>query len=102
MDENIDITLDTDYIHGANIYQSIKLRYFMLLRKPINRDYVYTVDENNYATLIYYIGNSRNVKVPTRIGDNNEYTVKHIDATCFCFNENIRSVIIPEGIETIG
>ena len=102
MDKNIEITLDTDYIHGANIYQSIKLRYFMLLRKPINREYVYYTDENNYATLVYYIGRRRDVKVPTRIGDNNEYIVKHIAPTCFCYNKNIRSVKIPEGIETIG
>jgi hypothetical protein len=102
MDENIEITLYTDYIHGANIYQSIKLRYFMLLRKPINREYVYYTDENNYATLVYYIGRRRDVKVPTRIGDNNEYIVKHIAPTCFCFNKNIRSVKIPEGVETIG
>lgn len=82
-------------------YKKEKLKFFMMLLKAteqVDTNYLYTVDENNYATLIMYRGNNTVIKVPTIIDG---YTVKYIAPTCFNYNTNITSITIPEGIETI-
>ena len=103
-EELMDTELNTGYIPGPLSYQTYKLTKFMLLRSGAVEDtnYIYTVDTNNDATLIYYLGDNTNIKVPTRIGDNNEYTVKYIAATCYNYNNTLLSVTIPEGIVSIG
>ena len=80
-------------------YQQEKIKFFMmLLATPEDTNYLYEVDENGYATLIRYLGNSTNVKTPRRIGG---HTVKYISPICYSYNTNIRSIRIPNGIEVI-
>jgi hypothetical protein len=80
-------------------YMQEKKRFFMTLLSPAeDTDYVYVVDENNYATLVLYTGHRTTIKVPKKIDG---YRVKHIASTCFNYNTNITSITIPEGIETI-
>ena len=79
-------------------YQQQKINYFMLLmQEGEDLNYIWKV-ENDEATLIYYIGNKRNIKVPRMIGG---YPVKYIEATCYNELDFIQSVTIPEGVLTI-
>lgn len=83
-------------------YQQHKISMFLyLLSQQAIEDtnYLYVVDSNNEATLILYRGNFSNIKVPQYIDG---YKVTHIECTCYNYNKNIQSVIIPEGITTIN
>lgn len=62
-------------------------------------EYEYTV-ENGVATITNYIGDSENVIVPSTIDG---YEVKSITATAFRNDKanNIKSVVVSEGIENI-
>lgn len=82
-------------------YQLQKIRNFLLLISTEVEDtnYVWTLDENNDVTLIYYLGKYPNIKVPTVIDG---HPVKYIAPTCYNYNELLLSVNIPEGIISIG
>lgn len=94
---------NTSYNSGAYTYQNRKIQNFLLLitYEVVDKNYAYSVDGNGDATLLLYRGTSTNVKVPSFMGDNDEYPVKYIECTCFNNNPNIRSVTIPEGIVAI-
>lgn len=91
------------YNPGAYTYQNRKIQNFLLLISydQVDKNYIYSVDDNNDATLILYRGTSTNVKVPSFIGEHDEYRVKYIECTCFNYNTNVRSVTIPEGVVAI-
>ena len=103
-EELMDTELNTGYVPGPLSYQIYKLTKFMLLRSGAveDKNYIWTYNSNNEATLIYYLGDNTNIKVPTHIGDHDEYVVKYIAATCYNYNTNLLSVTIPEGIVSIG
>ena len=61
-------------------------------------DWTYTVS-NNVATITKYNGSNANITLPTSLGG---YSVKHVGYSSFKDNIKISSVVIPEGIETIG
>lgn len=94
---------NTSYNPGAYTYQNRKIQNFLLLVSydRVDKNYIYSVDGNNDATLILYQGTSTNVKVPSFMGEHDEYPVKYIECTCFNYNTNIRSVTIPEGVVAI-
>ena len=80
-------------------YMQEKTKFFMMLLSPAkDTNYLYIVDENDYATLIRYLGNNTNIKVPKKIDG---YIVKYIASTCYNYMENITSITIPDGIERI-
>lgn len=90
-------TVDNDFLHT---YQQQKINYFLLLRDVgEDTDYIWTVDSNNDATLIYYVGNKRSIKVPTTIGG---YPVKYIAPTCYADLDFVTSAVIPEGVTEIN
>ena len=60
-------------------------------------DFLYKTD-NGEIDLIYYYGNSKNIKIPNSY---NDVPVTTIDPSCFATNKNIKSVTIAEGIEAI-
>lgn len=61
-------------------------------------DYEYTVT-NGEATITSYIGDGGDIIVPNRLG---VYPVVAIDRQSFTFTNNIKSVVILEGIKRIG
>ncbi len=63
-----------------------------------NGDWTYTVS-NNVSTITKYNGSDTSITLPTSLGG---YSVKHIGYSSFKDNISISSVVIPEGIETIG
>lgn len=91
---------------GGYSYQLKKIMNFLLLIKQDlwDKDYIYTIDDEDYATLILYYGKGIDIKVPPTIGGvlNSQYPVKYIESTCFNYNTNIHSVILPPGIVYIG
>lgn len=83
-------------------YEQYKIAMFLYLlsqRIPEDTNYIYTVDSNNEATLVLYYGDSTKLRVPTIIDG---YPVRHIACTCYNYNTQIETVIIPEGIVSIG
>lgn len=80
-------------------YKKEKLKFFMmLLAAPEDTNYLYEVDENGYATLIRYLGNSTNVKTPRKIDG---HPVKYISSICYNYNSNITSITIRDGVQVI-
>ncbi|MBR6635004.1 MAG: leucine-rich repeat domain-containing protein, partial [Clostridia bacterium] len=63
-----------------------------------NGDWTYTVS-NDIATITKYNGLNTSITLPTSLGG---YPVKHVGYSSFKDNISISSVVIPEGIETIG
>ncbi|MBQ2963626.1 MAG: leucine-rich repeat protein [Clostridia bacterium] len=61
-------------------------------------DWTYTVS-SNVATITKYNGSDTNITLPVSLGG---YSVKHVGYSSFKDNSSISSVVIPEGIETIG
>ena len=91
--------IDNTHNNFGWTYQQEKIRFFMLLEEEVeDTDYIWTLDSNNDVTLIYYIGDKRNVKVPTMMEGN---PVKYISAVCYNGLDFIQSVTIPEGVITI-
>ena len=87
---------DNDYV---NSYQQQKINYFLLLRgEAFDTAYIWTVNSNQEATLLYYIGNKQVIKVPPKIGG---YDVKYIAPTCYNGLNFIKSISIPEGVIAI-
>lgn len=91
-------TVEPKTLAPYGTYQFAKIQHFLLLMESVDTDYIWTVDEQGYATLILYYGTRSKIKVPKRIGG---YPVKYIACTCFNYNLNIVSVTIPEGIIAI-
>lgn len=60
-------------------------------------DFLYKTD-NGEIDLIYYYGNSKNIRIPNNY---NDVPVTTIDPSCFAANKNIKSATITEGIEAI-
>ena len=61
-------------------------------------DYLYQIEEDNSATLIYYYGNNTDITVPKSIDG---HTVKRIAVSCYDYNSNIISIKIPDGVVSI-
>lgn len=64
----------------------------------VSVDYIYEVVDNT-ITLIYYLGNSLRIAVPSI--DEHDIPVTRIASTCFCLNSQIEAVKIPEGVTII-
>ena len=80
-------------------YQQEKIRYFRLLNDEAeDTAYIWFADSNGDATLIYYTGDKRNIKVPTMIGG---HPVKYIAPTCYNGLDFITSAIIKDNIVSI-
>lgn len=60
-------------------------------------DFLYKTD-NGEIDLIYYYGNSKNIKIPNNY---NDVPITTIDPSCFAANKNIKNATIAEGIEAI-
>lgn len=60
-------------------------------------DFLYKTD-NGEIDLIYYYGNSKNIKIPNNY---NNVPITTIDPSCFAANKNIKNATIAEGIEAI-
>ena len=94
---------ESDYNEPWDLtYQQRKILNFMLLiRESAKEDtnYIYTVDSNGDATLIMYLGEYTDIITPTKIDG---HDVKYIASTCYNYNENVRSVIVSEGVVSIG
>lgn len=83
-----------------NYFQSKKVYFLMLLDNyDYSADYIWEVKDDGTAVLILYIGNATKVGVPSVIGG---YEVSEIAATCFCENDKIEAVKIPNVIDVIG
>jgi len=82
-------------------YKKEKLRFFMMLLtapEPEDTNYVYTVDENDNATLVMYKGTNTVITTPRKI-DN--HPVVGITSTCYSYNTNITSITIRDGVKVI-
>lgn len=81
-------------------YQYRKIINFLLLlyKQPEDTDYLYQIEEDDSATLIYYYGNNTDIKVPKNIDG---HAVKRIAVSCYDYNSNIVSIKIPDGIVSI-
>lgn len=60
-------------------------------------DFLYKTD-NGEIDLIYYYGNSKNIRIPNNY---NDAPITTIDPSCFAANKNIKNATIAEGIEAI-
>ena len=60
-------------------------------------DFLYKTD-NGEIDLIYYYGNSKNIRIPNNY---NDVPITTIDPSCFAANKNIKNATIAEGIEAI-
>ena len=89
---------ETYYI--PNTYQKAKFRMFLnlLYEELEDTDYIWVADENDEVTLLLYLGTKTAIKVPKKI---DEKPVTKIDCTCYTYNTDLISVIIPEGITII-
>ena len=63
------------------------------------KDYIYTVDSDDSATLVCYIGDDEEVVVPAAIEG---HTLLHIGANAFEECVNLVNVVLPEGVLSIG
>lgn len=82
-------------------YQLQKIKNFMLLIEQEIEDtnYIWSLDENDDVTLLFYLGQYSNIKVPKQIEG---HPVKYIAPSCYNYNTRLISVNIPDGIITIG
>lgn len=82
-------------------YQLQKIKNFMLLIEQEIEDtnYIWSLDENDDVTLLFYLGQYSNIKVPTQIEG---HPVKYIAPSCYNYNTRLISVNIPDGIISIG
>jgi hypothetical protein len=89
---------ETYYI--PNTYQKAKFRMFLnlLYEELEDTNYIWVADTNDEVTLLLYLGTKRAVKVPKEIEGK---TVTKIGCTCYAYNTDLISVIIPEGITII-
>ena len=90
--------VETYYI--SKTYQQAKFKAFLnlIFSEEVDTNYLYTTN-NNEITLLRYLGNRTNIKVPSAI---NGIPVTKIGCTCFSYSNNsITSVLIPEGIVVI-
>ncbi|WP_099468940.1 Ig-like domain-containing protein [Konateibacter massiliensis] len=67
--------------------------------KAATEEYTYTLNENE-ATITGYIGLDAELEIPSIVGDG--YVVTKIGRSAFNYNQNIKSVIIPETVDVIG
>jgi len=75
-----------------------KIRTYMMPDAQTSSfDFLYKAD-NEEIDLIYYYGNSKNVKIPNNY---ESIPITAIDISCFFSNNNIESITIAEGIQTI-
>lgn len=75
-----------------------KIRTYMMPDAQASSfDFLYKAD-NEEIDLIYYYGNSKNVKIPNNY---ESIPITAIDISCFFSNNNIENVTIAEGIQTI-
>ncbi len=65
-------------------------------------EFVYTVKEDGYASIDGYSGDKSTLKIPEKIGENNEYTVKYISTDAFTNDTALKKVIIPDSVKVIG
>lgn len=97
MPDNIELEPKSIVPYGT--YQFAKIQHFMLLIESEDTNYIWTLDNDGYVTLIMYLGTNTKIKVPKKIEG---HPVKYIECTCFNYNTTITSVTIPEGIVYIG
>ena len=74
-----------------------KILAYMMLNCPPPFDFLYKTD-NGEIDLIYYYGNSKNIRIPNNYKST---PITTIDPSCFAANKNIKSATIAEGIEAI-
>lgn len=77
-----------------NWQQKKILEYMMLGQQSF--DYIYSLEDS--IELISYYGNSKRIKIPQEY---KKTLIKEIAPSCYCTNEKIVEVKIPEGIEAI-
>ena len=83
----------------VSTYQQQKIIYFLSMKNEgKDTNYIWSADGNGDATLIYYTGQRRVIKVPTMIDG---HPVKYIASTCYNNRDSIISVIMPDGIVSI-
>lgn len=84
----------------VSTYQQQKIIYFLSMgNEGEDTNYIWSVDGNGDATLIYYTGQKTVIKVPKMIGG---HPVKYIASTCYNNRDFITSVIVHDGIVSIG
>ena len=69
---------------------------YMMLNCPPPFDYIYLTEDS--IKLISYYGKSKRLKVPEEY---EKTLIKEITPSCYCANEKLIEVKIPEGIEAI-
>ncbi len=67
--------------------------------KAADEDWTYEITDEGYAVITGYTGSAGNITIPATIG---EYTVIGIDDRAFFWNTSLTSVIISNGIQSIG
>ena len=67
---------------------------------PVFEDYIYTILSNGTAEITGYTGEQTAITIPERVQD--EIPVTSIAGSVFSGNKTIETVIIPEGIVSIG
>lgn len=89
---------ETYYI--PTTYQKAKFRMFLnlLYEELEDTNYIWVADANDEVTLLLYLGTKTAIKVPKKIEGK---TVTKIECTCYTYNTDLISVIIPEGITII-
>lgn len=80
-----------------NSRQKAILRFMMNINGKLPFEYYYS-EENGNINLVYYYGNSKNVRIPNNY---NDAPITTIDPSCFAANKNIKNATIAEGIEAI-
>lgn len=78
--------------NNSVVYENIELNKLV-----IENNYQYLINEE-YATIVGYIGNEENICIPSKF---NNLDVKRIGPNAFYKNENVLSVSLPNSIEAL-
>lgn len=103
MDKKIPKTVEKIFIVAALLLAALLLVMFTYKgNDSAGAEFVYTVSEDGYASIDGYSGDRATLKIPDKVGENGEYTVKYISTDAFTNNTELKRVIIPDTVEVIG
>lgn len=104
MDKKIPKTVEKIFIVAALLLAALLLVLFTYkgANNSAGAQFVYTVSEDGYASIDGYSGDRATLKIPEKVGENGEYTVKYISTDAFTNSTSLKKVIIPDTVEVIG